>query len=129
MQTVTAIAGTIDFETTLRIGAHTLTVDAPASLGGLDKGPEPHDLLAASLASCTTMTLQMYAKRKGWNVAGLRVDVTPSKDAAGTTTFARTLAFGAELDADQRTRLAQIANACPVHKILSGTIRIETTTA
>ena len=106
-----------------------LTVDAPEKDGGGDLGPEPHDLLAAGLASCTLMTLRMYAGRKGWDVSGLEVMVAPSKDADGTTVFTRTITGLGAHDEEQRKRLLVIADKCPVHKMLSGTIRIVSSNA
>lgn len=118
-----------DFQITLRIGEHTLSVDAPAKDGGRDQGPEPHDLLAAALSSCTLMTLRMYAKRKGWDVSGLEVMVAPSRDADGTTVFTRTITGLGAHDEEQRQRLLVIADKCPVHKMLSGAIRIDSSNA
>lgn len=118
-----------DFRTTLRIGEHALVVDAPQKDGGGDTGPEPHDLLAAALASCTLMTLRMYARRKDWDVSGLSVRVEQSKAADGTTVFTRTINGLSAHDEEQRKRLLVIADKCPVHKMLSGAIRIESSNA
>lgn len=88
----------------------------------------PKELLAASLASCTSITIQMYAQRKGWALDEVKVDVDLDINTeTGVSTFRRKISTVGELSGDEHKRLLQIANACPVHKILSGTIQIETT--
>ncbi len=115
-------------------GPHHLSADEPKAMGGSDLGPSPYQLLAAALGACTAMTMRMYARRKGWPVAGIEVDVTHdrvhSDDAAQggrTNRFRRVLRLSGDLDADQRTRLHEIADRCPVHRTLEAGARVETT--
>jgi len=109
------LAHEVDFE-----GGHTLVVDEPAEAGGTDTGPRPTQLLAASLASCTAITVEMYADRKGWDVGPLAVDVDVAYDGPVPSTFAVTLGLPRELSEEQRRRLLVIAAKCPVHKVLVG---------
>lgn len=110
-------------------GTHKWRADEPAAAGGGDTGPDPMQLLCASLAACTAITVRMYAQRKEWSLEGLEVRVTMNPEGTGKedgTVLQRTLHFEGDLDQAQRDRLLQIANACPTHKILTGTVRIPT---
>ena len=110
----------------VRVRSHTIIADEPADEGGTDVGPSPQELLAASLASCTAITMEMYAKRKGWNVAGLRVDVeyTPAERGCPTK-FDLVMKMPAHLDEAQVERLQVIANRCPVHRTLEGEVAFD----
>jgi putative redox protein len=121
---VTAVSVNADFQVRLEDGTHTWLADEPASLGGADTGPTPNSLLLSSLGACTNITLRMYAKRKGWPLEAVGVQLSMTTGAEGTT-IDRQITLTGPLDDEQRERLLQIANACPVHKILSGTIRID----
>jgi putative redox protein len=112
-----------NFAHDLKIGRHRLTADEPESSGGDDMGPNPQELLAASLASCTAITVEMYARRKGWNVDGLEVDVdyTPAERGSATT-FKMIMRMPAHLSEDQVERLQVIAAKCPVHRTLEGEV-------
>jgi putative redox protein len=112
----------------IEIGTHTLRADERADKGGDDNGPEPHELLAAALGACTAMTLKIYAERKGWPLRDVRVKLSGAS-AEGRYVMTRTLTFSGELDAEQRQRLVEIAEKCPVHKTLAGEIVIHTTEA
>lgn len=101
-------------------GGHMLVVDEPLAAGGTDTGPRPTQLLAASLASCTAITVEMYAERKGWDVGPVEVDVDVAYDGPVPTAFAVALKLPAELSEEQRGRLLRIAAKCPVHKSLAG---------
>jgi putative redox protein len=114
------------YRQTVTIGPHTLTADEPAAQGGTDAGPAPHEWLLAGLGACTAMTLQMYAERKGWKLSKVDVTVT-GEHAEGAFVMHRELALEGDLDDAQRARLKEIAEKCPVHKTLTGTVRIETT--
>ena len=104
-------------------GTHELVADEPADMGGDDTGPSPQELLAASLASCTAITMQMYAKRKGWDASGLTVDVeyTPAERGAPTR-FELVMKMPAHLTDEQVDRLSVIAAKCPVHRTLEGEV-------
>lgn len=112
----------------ITIGSHQLLSDVPAALGGEDSGPEPHDLLAAALAACTTLTVTMYARRKGMALDDVRVRITHGPSEGGYA-LQRHIEYVGALGAEERARLTDIANKCPVHKTLSGSIRIETQAA
>ncbi len=112
--------------------------DEPTSLGGTGTGPTPYDALSAALATCTSMTLRMYADRKGWPLDAVQVDVDHAKvhvddcrdcpDAKGAKIdrFECSIRIEGDLDAAQRARLLEIADRCPVHRTLEGEVRIQT---
>jgi putative redox protein len=101
-------------------GGHTLVVDEPHDRGGTDTGPRPTQLLAASLAGCTAITVEMYADRKGWDVGRLEVDVDAVYEGTMPSSYTVALKLPPELSAEQRERLLRIAEKCPVHKLLVG---------
>ena len=107
-------------------GAHRLVVDEPPEQGGTDEGPSPQELLAASLASCTAITMEMYAKRKGWDISGLEVDCRYSPaDRGCVTKFDVIMRMPAHLSEEQVERLRVIAAKCPVHRVLEGEVAFE----
>ncbi|MGE5546268.1 MAG: OsmC family protein [Solirubrobacterales bacterium] len=118
-------------------GGHTLRVDEPQAAGGNDAGPTPYDLLLAALGSCTSMTLRMYAERKGWNLRHVEVrlrqgrihaeDCAECETKTGTVhLIVRDIVLEGDLDEERRRRLLEIAERCPVHRTLTGEIRIVT---
>jgi len=110
------------------IREHRLTADEPREHGGDDSGPSPQELLAASLASCTAITMEMYAVRKGWDVGEINVDVEYEPAQRGSPTrFSMRVEMPKELPEDQRDRLMQIAAKCPVHRALEGEVMFEET--
>ena len=110
----------------LKIGKHHLTADEPQAQGGQDMGPSPQELLAASLASCTAVTMEMYADRKGWNVEGLEVDCTYAPAERGCPTrFELVMRMPAHLSEEQVERLQVIAAKCPVHRTLEGEVAFD----
>jgi len=120
-----AYRGTGKLQYILEIGRHTIVTDVPEALGGEDAGAEPHDLLGAALAGCTALTVTMYARRKQWDVQDVQVRVEHEfKD--GILSLTRHIHYVGSLDDEQRARLTEIANKCPVHKMLSAQIQIET---
>jgi putative redox protein len=110
----------------VKAGDHTLTVDEPVESGGQDEGPSPQELLAAALASCTAVTMEMYAQRKGWDTSGLEVDVeyTPAERGCPTK-FELVLKMPPHLEEEQIERLQVIAAKCPVHRTLEGEVMFE----
>src|SRR5919202_3485281 len=107
----------------VEVREHHLTADEPASVGGDDEGPSPQELLAASLASCTAVTMEMYAKRKGWDVSGLEIDCryTPAERGCPTR-FDLVFRMPPHLTEEQVDRLRVIAAKCPVHRTLEGEV-------
>ena len=126
MREVTARWAGGPFEQEIKVAGHRLRADEEKDKGGEDTGPGPHELLLASLASCTAMTLKVYAERKAWPLRNVLVIVNGKHTDAGLV-ITRQLDLEGDLDADQRQRLIEIADKCPVHKTLSGTITIQTT--
>jgi putative redox protein len=114
------------FKHEIEIGEHEVTADEPEKNGGSDEGPSPQELLAASLASCTAITIEMYAERKGWEIGDIVVDVDYEPAQRGSPTkFAMRIRMPKELPEDQRERLMQIAAKCPVHRTLEGEVMFE----
>lgn len=105
---------------------HELTVDERDERGGEDHGPSPEELLAASLASCTAITMEMYAKRKGWDIGTVEVGVEYAPAERGCPTkFKLDLRLPATCTEEQRERLQVIAAKCPVHRTLEGEVMFE----
>jgi putative redox protein len=112
----------------VKIRDHQLVADEPPDAGGSDEGPSPQELLAAALASCTAITMEMYAKRKGWEVSGLAVDCeyTPAERGAPVR-FEMVFHMPAHLSEEQVERLRVIAAKCPVHRTLESEVSFDET--
>ncbi|MFN8159568.1 MAG: OsmC family protein [Solirubrobacterales bacterium] len=108
------------FTQEVEVDGHTVIADEPAELGGNDAGPRPTRLLAASLAACTAITMEMYAQRKGWSLEGSEVAVEVEFEGPAPARLTVVLRLPASLDGEQRERLRVIAGKCPVHRALSG---------
>ena len=109
-------------------GQHRLLADEPVSLGGADAGPAPFDFLMAGLGACTSMTLRMYAERKGLSLTRVSVSLSHDKvtvDGVGRDRFLRNITLHGDLSEEQRARLLEIANKCPVHRALSQSIQLD----
>ncbi len=107
------------YQVEARVGASALLIDEPVSAGGLGSGPNPYDLLAAALGACTTMTIRLYANRKGWVLK--RVETVVRHSRAGLNArdrFELDIALEGDLDAGQRARMLEVAERCPVHLTL-----------
>ena len=123
------------FQESVRMGAHSLIADEPVSVGGLDSGPGPYDLLLASLGSCTAMTIRLYAARKQMKLSQVSVSLAHARvhgdDASHEPTLeleriTRDIRLDGDLSDEDRKRLMQIADRCPVHRTLTGKIEIVT---
>ncbi|TXT31286.1 MAG: putative redox protein [Rhodocyclaceae bacterium] len=120
------------YQQAVTVGQHQLIADEPVSVGGADAGPAPFDLVMAGLGACTSMTLRMYAERKGLALAHVSVALSHQKitlDGVARDRIERTISLTGELTADQRQRLLEIANKCPVHRALSQSLVIESALA
>lgn len=126
------------FTTHLKLGHHSLIADEPTSFGGNNFGPSPYEFLSAGLAACTVMTIQMYAKRKKWEVDNVTCHINYSRDhavdcehceedSAKIDTFTREINIEGHLSEEQKIRLLQIADKCPVHKTLHSKTQVITT--
>jgi putative redox protein len=111
------------FRHSVRVRDHQLTVDEPLQAGGQDSGPDPQELLAVSLASCTAITMEMYAARKGWDIGHVEVDVQYSPAERGCPTkFELVMRLADDIPEEQVDRLRAIAAKCPVHRALDGEV-------
>lgn len=134
---VVANLGEEGFTTQMRAGKHYFIADEPVSFGGEDLGPSPYDFLSAGLAACTSMTIQMYARRKKWPLQNVETHVNHHKrhaedcencesSTAKIDHFERVVVFKGDLDEKQQQKLLEIADKCPVHKSLSTKSQIDT---
>jgi putative redox protein len=114
------------FQFEVECGSHKLISDVPVKTGGEDKGMSPHELLKSALAACTAITMQMYADHKKWPLLGSNVQVTILSEGPEGTEFERVIELEGALTAEQQARLIEMANKCPLHKLLSGKITITT---
>jgi len=110
----------------IRAGTHDLVSDEPVANGGAGTGPAPFALLLAALGACTQITLRMYAQRKGWELGEIHGQLRMLRAPDGTDRIERTLRFSAPLTAEQRARLAEIADKTPVTKTVRAGVAIET---
>jgi putative redox protein len=108
-------------------GGHELIVDEPPEAGGSDTGPRPTQLLGASLAGCIAITVEMYAKRKRWDVGRIEVTVDMEYEGPVPRAFNVSVSLPGDLDEEQRRRLLAIAARCPVHKVLAAEATVEVT--
>lgn len=114
-----------DLAAAIRAGNFEIISGATVAEGGRDDGPNPHRLLEAALAACTIITVQMYANRKGWPLQSTNVKVEITKEDASGTILSREVSFEGDLTDEQRTRLYEISEKCPLHRLLAGKIEIE----
>lgn len=133
---ITKITATVEatnigdvFTTQMKVGDHITVADEPLTIGGKDAGPSPAEYLCMALASCTAITLRMYLKRKDWKVDQIKVNVSLVKAAdapSGVNTFYCRLDLGNELTEEQHQKLIQIADACPLHRLLGAPSEVVT---
>ncbi|MBW4890577.1 OsmC family protein [Mucilaginibacter sp. HMF5004] len=113
------------YRTSIRSAGQTIYADEPLSNNGTDTGMNPHSLLLSSLGACTAITLRMYADRKMWPVEEIAVHLEFFKTNEGTL-IDRKISFKGNITDEQHQRLIQIANSCPIHKVLTGHIDVTT---
>lgn len=108
-------------------GGHRLVLDEPAQAGGADEGPSPTRTVAAALAACTAITVEMYADRKGWDLGEVEVEVDVEYAGHSPQSFEVLLKVSGKLSDEQRDRILVIAGKCPVHKLLAGNTDVTVT--
>ncbi|MCA9304468.1 MAG: OsmC family protein [Phycisphaerales bacterium] len=115
------------YRTEINAGGHTYFADEPGSLGGADTAPDPYQLLLGSLGACKAITVRMYADRKGWPLESIRLDLAHSRPngRGNPEKIEVSVSFSGDLTDEQRARLKEIANACPVQKTILGELSIE----
>lgn len=128
-------SGELKFTQNVTVGPHALQADEPIENGGNDAGLDPHEFLLAAVGACASTTVQMYAERKHWPVEGVRVHLSyakvPGEDGAKAAStivdgIEMEISFDGDLSNDQRRRLFEIAARCPVHRMLSSPVKIQT---
>lgn len=121
--------GTEKYKVTIEWRNGVLVADEPVAVGGKDLGPDPYTLLLSSLAACTLSTLRMYIARKEWDIPAITVELNLYQETSGalTTTISRDIRFTPPVTEEQKERLLQIAQKCPVSKILENKIILNTT--
>lgn len=128
MATITARIERTPYETHLSTGSQVIVVDEPADVGGQDRGMNPGELLAGSLASCTVITLRMYADRKGWPLDSVVAHVDYATDPeTKRALFTMQLILNGDLTEAQRAQLLDVADRCPIHRLLENPVDFATT--
>ena len=129
MHSVSSIISEKKYRVKLNARHHSILADEPVAIGGSDSGFRSEELLIASLAACTSITLRMYAERKNWDVGEIKVNLsmdTKTENGIAYSHIHREISYTNAVSEEQKLRLLQIADKCPVHKILTGKIQIET---
>lgn len=112
------VTGETGYAQRINAGGHELTADEPVTAGGTNTGPNPYGLLLSALGACTSITLRMYADRKGWQLGTIRIVLKHTKHHDGSDVIDRELSFSAPLSEEQRARIADIADKTPVTKTI-----------
>lgn len=125
MYKVSAKIGKEKFRTVIDTDNHRFVTDEPLILGGKDLGPDPGELISSSLAACSAATMKMYAERKGWELESATVEVHFIKnEVTNTTEFSKKISLTGNLDEKQKEKLYEIAAKCPIHRLLTNPIEI-----
>ena len=124
--TAHAVIGEIKYLTTIEANGKTIVSDEPLDHGGGDQGFAPFQLLLASLGACTAITLKMYVARKEWEVGSIEIELSLITLSDQSNLIERNIRFKGNPTEEQKKRLLQIADVCPVHKLLTGKVTIET---
>ncbi len=123
---LSAVLGHEDYLVSLHARTHEILADEPIELGGNDQGLAPYELILAGLGACTSITLKMYAQRKGWLLNDIDVKLELSVEETEIPVITRKISVQGTLTNEQLDRLLQIANSCPVHRLLTNPLEIET---
>lgn len=126
MNTTHATIGKQKYKTELQVNNHIIIADEPVEVGGKDLGFTPSELLQSSLASCSAMTIRMYADRKGWDLEKVEIEVGFKRNiSTGEVTFKKEIKLFGNLTDDQQEKLLEMGSKCPIEKMIKGTILVE----
>lgn len=126
MNTTIATIGKQKYKTELQVNNHIIIADEPVEVGGQDLGFTPSELLQSSLASCSAMTIRMYADRKGWDLEKVEIEVGFKRNiSTGEVTFKKEIKLYGNLTDDQQEKLLEMGSKCPIEKMIKGTILVE----
>lgn len=129
------VSNNAQYKQQIKTKSHSFVADVPKDEGGTEEGPSPHELMLGALGACTSMTVKMYAERKGWSVKEVVVKLTeekipdPENGSRTIPKIVRDVKISGELTDEQVDALKTIADKCPIHKLLSGQTQIETAVA
>ena len=124
---ISASLGSTDFLTKLTNDTHDWMADEPIELGGTNQGPNPYELMLSALSSCSAITMKMYANRKQWPLEGVDIQCDLVKPEPGSASYIqRKISLKGPLDREQTDRLLQIADLCPINKMISNNIAVTT---
>ncbi|SFW55083.1 putative redox protein [Sinomicrobium oceani] len=126
MKTTTVSIGKQQYKTEIQAGNHIIMADEPVEVGGQDLGFTPTELLESSLAACTAMTIRMYADRKGWGLEKVEIKVGfKRKMTTGEVTFKKEIRLFGNLNREEQEKLLEIGSKCPIEKMITGNITVE----
>lgn len=126
MKTTTVSIGKQQYKTEIQAGNHIIMADEPVEVGGQDLGFTPTELLESSLAACTAMTIRMYADRKGWGLEKVEIKVGfKRKVTTGEVTFKKEIRLFGNLNREEQEKLLEIGSKCPIEKMITGNITVE----
>ncbi|MCC8535735.1 OsmC family protein [Xanthomonas codiaei] len=123
---VSVSTGSVPYTVTIHDGQHRWLGDAQPANGGADAGPDPESQVLGALGACTAITVSMVAARKQWPLTGVHVHLHYTQRGAGGTEIGREIVLDGALDDSQRARLMEVADKCPIHRLLTGEVRIAT---
>ncbi|MEM9559593.1 MAG: OsmC family protein [Planctomycetota bacterium] len=127
--TATVRIGNDPYTSTIKTEGHDLVSDEPTNLGGQNAGPSPYGHLLAAIGACKTITMRMYADRKGWALESATVELTHSRERPGVERIDAVITLEGDLSDEQRTRIREIADRCPVHRTITGDLTVASTLA
>ncbi|AZR30422.1 OsmC family protein [Xanthomonas vasicola] len=122
---VSVSTGAVPYTVSIHDGQHTWSGDTQPVYGGADAGPDPESQVLGALGACTAITVSMVAARKQWSLTAVHVHLHYTQRGAAGTAITREIVLDGALDDEQRARLMEVADKCPIHRLLTGEVRID----